>query len=45
MTIKEMRIMEIKKALLKHKSVKEAAKSLGITPETINNYRKKERDG
>ena len=45
MTIREMRKIEIDKALLKYNTVKKAAKALGITSRTINNYRKKEKDG
>jgi len=44
MTIKEMRAIHIEKALAKYKTNTEAAKVLGITTKTIDNYKKK-KDG
>lgn len=40
MTIKEMRAIHIEKALAKYKTNVEAAKVLGITTRTIENYKK-----
>lgn len=45
MTIKEMKIIQVKKALSKYKTVKEAAFALGVTERTIENYKKKQKDG
>lgn len=45
MTIQEMKELYIEKALRKHKTAKEAAKVLGITTKTIENYKKKNKDG
>ena len=44
MTIKEMRHIQIKKALAKYKTIKEAAKALGINRKTIDNYKKEEKN-
>ena len=45
MTIKEMKIIEVKKALVKYKTSEKAAEALGITSRTIENYKKKIKDG
>jgi|TARA_B110000908_G_scaffold124201_1_gene145638 predicted transcriptional regulator len=45
MTIKEMKIIHVRKALLRYKTVKKVAVALGVTERTIWNYIKKEKDG
>ena len=45
MTIKEMKVIHVRKALLRYKTIKEAAIALGVTERTMANYIKKEKDG
>ena len=40
MTIKEMKAIHIEKALAKYETNTKAAKALGITARTIDNYKK-----
>ena len=40
MTIKEMKAIHVEKALAKYKTNIKAAKALGITARTIDNYKK-----
>lgn len=40
-----MKIIHVRKALLRYKTVKKVAVALGVTERTIWNYIKKEKDG
>tara|TARA_B110000858_G_C17779327_1_gene463944 strand:+ start:1417 stop:1590 length:174 start_codon:yes stop_codon:yes gene_type:complete len=45
MTIKEMKVIHVQKALLRYKTVREAAIVLGINESTLWKYIKKEKNG
>ena len=45
MTIKEMKVIHMQKALLRYKTVRKAATVLGVNESTLWKYIKKEKNG